>query len=103
MVGLASSLAGVGLFECVFAHFRGGVGVRVSGLGRVGGLSGWGWWGCVGVGVWVVWGLRRGGLLVRGCAGLGFWAGFPRSPFGWLRGWAPWVGVCLRGLVSFVE
>lgn len=27
-----------------------------------------GWWGCVGVGVWVVWGLRWGGLLVRGCA-----------------------------------
>lgn len=50
MVGLASSLAGVGLFECVFAHFRGGVGVRVSGLGRVG---------LVGVGGLV--GLRRGG------------------------------------------
>ena len=39
-----------GLFECVFAHFRGGVGVWVSGLGRVGGLSGWG-----------LVGLRRGG------------------------------------------
>lgn len=39
-----------GLFECVFAHFRGGVGVRVSGLGWVGGL----------VGVGLV-GLRRGG------------------------------------------
>ena len=57
-----------GLFECVFAHFRGGVGRRGLGLGRVGACRGGGWWGCVGVGVWVVWGLRRGGLLVRGCA-----------------------------------
>ena len=36
---------------------------RIFGAGLGGGV-----WGCVGVGRRVVWGLRRGGLLVRGCA-----------------------------------
>ena len=68
MVGLASSLAGVGVVRmCVRAFSGSGVG-RGVGAGSAGGLSGWGRWGCVGLGVWVVWGLRRGGLLVRGCA-----------------------------------
>lgn len=50
VVGLVSSLAGVGLFECVFAHFRGGVGWPGFWAGSGGGL----------VGVGLV-GLRRGG------------------------------------------
>lgn len=103
MVGLASSLVGVGVVRmcvCAFSGWDRGLGFWA---GSGGGLSGWGgWWGCVGAGVWVVWGCV-GAVFLLGAVRSGFLGWFSSFAFRLVEGLGPAGGVSACGAWFFVE